>query len=91
MLRHLGLTILAKLAEEHHEKVDGSGYPAGKRQLSLMGATVAVADAFEAMITPNRRYAHPRSKASALTEISALSGIHYEPRVVEALTAQVGA
>jgi putative nucleotidyltransferase with HDIG domain len=91
MLRHLGFTTLAKLAEEHHEKVDGSGYPAGKRQLTLMGATVAVADAFEAMITPNRRYAHPRSKTSALMEISALSGIHYDPRVVEALKAQVGA
>lgn len=91
MLRHLGFPTLAKLAEEHHEKLDGSGYPAGRKRLTLMGATVAVADAFEAMITPNRRYANPRSKASALMEISALSGLHYEPRVVEALRAQVGA
>ncbi len=91
MLRHLGFPALAKLTEEHHEKLDGSGYPAGRKRLTLMGATVAVADAFEAMITPNRRYANPRSKASSLMEISALSGLHYEPRVVEALKAQVGA
>ena len=82
---------MADLAGLHRERLDGSGYPAGRKRLTLMGATVAVADAFEAMITPNRRYANPRSKASALMEISALSGVHYEPRVVEALRAQVGA
>jgi putative nucleotidyltransferase with HDIG domain len=38
---------------EHHERLDGSGYPFGlhDEQISLMGRIVAVADVFDAMTT----------------------------------------
>ena len=85
MLRYLGFAPLSRLVEEHHEKLDGSGYPAGRQNLSLMGAIVAVTDAYEAMVTPNRRYATARTHESALDELEARSGVHYHPRVVLAL------
>ncbi len=91
ILRHLGFEELARLVEEHHEKLDGSGYPGRRRQLSLMGAVIAVADAFEAMITPNRRYAQPKKLAATLAELRGLSGVHYDPRVVAALERQMAA
>ncbi len=50
-----------------------------------MGAIVAVTDAYEAMVTPNRRYATARTRESALEELEAYSGTHYHPRVVLAL------
>jgi putative nucleotidyltransferase with HDIG domain len=89
ILRQLGFEELARLVEEHHEKLDGSGYPERRRQLSLMGAVIAVSDAFEAMITPNRRYAQPKKLAATLAELHALSGVHYDPRVVAALERQM--
>jgi putative nucleotidyltransferase with HDIG domain len=89
ILRHLGFEELARLVEEHHEKLDGSGYPERRRQLSLMGAVIAVSDAFEAMITPNRRYAQPKKLAATLAELHTLSGVHYDPRVVDALERQM--
>ncbi len=85
MLRQLGFVSLARLVEEHHEKLDGSGYPLGRKRLSLMGAVVAVTDAYEAMVTPNRRYTAPRSRQSAIKELEDCSGRFYHPRVVQAL------
>lgn len=89
MLRSLGFEELARLVEEHHEKLDGSGYPMGRRQISLMGSVIAVCDVYEAMITPNRRYASPKTRRAAAAEIAQLAGVHYDPRVVTALTHQV--
>lgn len=47
------LTIIA----QHHERCDGSGYPAGIRggEISLLAGIVAIADAFDA-VTSERSY-----------------------------------
>lgn len=90
MLRSLGFEELARLVEEHHEKLDGSGYPMGRRQISLMGSVIAVSDVYEAMITPNRRYATPKTRKDAVSEIADLAGVHYDSRVVTALRSLAG-
>ena len=90
ILRHLGFRGMARLVEEHHEKLDGSGYPEGKHRLSLMGSVIAVADSYEAMVTPNRLYTAPRRPAEALVELRGLSGKLYNPLVVQALAPCVG-
>jgi HD-GYP domain-containing protein (c-di-GMP phosphodiesterase class II) len=90
ILKHLGFSSLARLVEEHHEKLDGSGYPSGKRKLSLMGSVIAVADSYEAMVTPNRRYTTPRRRSEALLELRSLAGKSYDHRVVGALERRVG-
>ena len=70
---------------QHHEKYDGSGYPAGLRGKSIhVNARIfAVADAFDA-ITSDRPYRQARSYAEARTEIMACSDTHFDPEVVKA-------
>jgi HD-GYP domain-containing protein (c-di-GMP phosphodiesterase class II) len=48
---------IAEIARNHHERLDGSGYPRGLRaeDISLSSQIVAVADVFDAMTT-NRGY-----------------------------------
>jgi len=54
-----------------------------------MGSVVAVSDTFEAMITPNRRYAHAKSREEAVLELQSLAGVHYDARIVAALATLV--
>ncbi len=71
---------------EHHERLDGSGYPGGLRgdQISLMGRIVAVADAFDAM-TSDRPYRKGMSAEIALSILRAGAGTEYDAVCVEAL------
>ncbi|MFC1851608.1 HD domain-containing phosphohydrolase, partial [candidate division CSSED10-310 bacterium] len=84
------LSEVGKIVIEHHEKIDGSGYPWGRKKLSMMGAIVALADVYEAMTTINRLYRQAKPKDVALAELKSLSGIHYDPRAVKALTMAMG-
>ena len=99
MRRHaaLGERLLARIVQQpevlavvrsHHERWDGRGYPDGKRgeEIPLAARIVAVADAFQAMIEP-RPYREPRTRASALEEITSESGLQFDPGCVEALRA----
>lgn len=88
ILRQIGMPDVGVIVEQHHETMDGSGYPTG-RPPCRAAAIVAVCDAYEAMITPNRRYKEPRSRERALSEIAAHSGKLYHPEVVDALFASV--
>ena len=42
-------------ALEHHERLDGKGYPYGLKKISLIGRIIAIVDTFDAM-TSNRTY-----------------------------------
>ncbi|WP_230088337.1 HD-GYP domain-containing protein [Alicyclobacillus mali (ex Roth et al. 2021)] len=78
---HIGSTV----AEQHHERYDGSGYPYGLRgeEIYLPAAIVAVVDSYDAM-TSQRPYQRPKSKKEAIEEIKTLRGKLYDPRVVDA-------
>jgi putative nucleotidyltransferase with HDIG domain len=67
----------------HHERLDGSGYPAGLAGDAIpFGARViAVADSFDAM-TSVRPYREAMSRAAALAELRAQAGVLYDPAVV---------
>jgi putative nucleotidyltransferase with HDIG domain len=71
---------------QHHEKWDGSGYPAGLsgKQICLGARIVAVADAYDVM-TAARAYKKPSGRAAALRELVACSGEHFDSDVVRAL------
>lgn len=71
---------------QHHERWDGTGYPAGLagEEISLAGRIVAVADAYDVM-TSDRTYADARSRADALEELASCSGSHFDPVVVRAM------
>jgi PAS domain S-box-containing protein/putative nucleotidyltransferase with HDIG domain len=76
-------TPVAKIVLQHHEFLDGSGYPYGIMGNDiLMGARIiAVADAMEAMIT-HRPYRPSLGVEKALSELVRYSGIRYDSRVV---------
>jgi HD-GYP domain-containing protein (c-di-GMP phosphodiesterase class II) len=60
---------------EHHERLDGSGYPMGKKgeDLSASGRVVAVADTYDALV-------HPRPHRPALTTDRALETLAREAK-----------
>lgn len=77
---------ITKIILEHHERLDGSGYPYGLMgyEISIEAKIIAVADTFDAMIT-DRPYRKAVSPSDALDELKILGGIHYDEKVVDAL------
>lgn len=67
----------------HHERWDGSGYPAGLagRNISMLGRILAVADAYSAMTT-DRPYRAGLSVETAIEELKKGSGKQFDPEVV---------
>jgi two-component system cell cycle response regulator len=70
----------------HHERVDGTGYPAGLRgaAIPLEARILAVADAYEAM-TADRVYRRSLGELAARVELVAGAGSQFDGDVVEAL------
>ena len=68
----------------HHERWDGAGYPAGLtgRGIPLEARLLAVADAFDAMISP-RAYRQAMSHEHALAEVENGAGTQFDPHVAE--------
>lgn len=79
------LRMAEQIALTHHERWDGSGYPAGRHgeAIPLVGRIVAICDVFDAL-THVRPYKPAWSVSAALSEIRTLSGKHFDPRVVQA-------
>jgi response regulator RpfG family c-di-GMP phosphodiesterase len=73
------------VALAHHERWDGSGYPNGVagEAIPLSGRIVAVADVFDALVSPRcYKKAYPLKKA--LSVIRAEKGKCFDPRLIEA-------
>ena len=70
----------------HHEKFDGTGYPAGTkgRDIPISGRIMAVADVYDAL-TSRRVYKSAFSHEVAMGIIQDEAGTHFDPIVVEAL------
>ena len=75
----------ARVVAEHHERWDGTGYPAGLsgEGIDLNARIVAVADAFDAM-TSERAYRHAMAYQEAARELGRCAGTQFDPRIVEA-------
>lgn len=77
------LQLAHKLAIEHHEKWDGSGYPHGLKgeQISVEGRIVAIADVFDAL-TSKRPYKEAWGVEEALEHMQAQAGKHFDPHLI---------
>jgi PAS domain S-box-containing protein/putative nucleotidyltransferase with HDIG domain len=75
---------VAKIVLQHHEKIDGSGYPQGLKgeKILLEAKIIGVADVVEAM-SSHRPYRPSLGIDKALEEISQNKGILYDPEVVD--------
>ena len=76
---------ISKMVLQHHEKIDGSGYPQGLsgKEIYLGAKILTVSDTFEAMVS-HRPYRASRGSEKAVQELSQKRGILYEPAVVDA-------
>jgi HD-GYP domain-containing protein (c-di-GMP phosphodiesterase class II) len=79
------LEMAEEIALNHHERWDGTGYPAGRsgRAIPLVGRIVGVADVFDAL-THARPYKDAWNVADALAEIKRQTGNQFDPEVVDA-------
>ena len=97
----LGLEVFAsgpKLPEpvmlgiaQHHERINGSGYPQGLLgpKISVYGKMAAIADSFAALITP-RAYANAAAPQDALMNLYEWSGTSFHEPMVEQFVQAVG-
>lgn len=76
---------IAQIVLQHHERLDGSGYPHGRKgnEILFEAQIVAVADVVEAMVL-HRPYRAGLGVEAALEEITHNKGIMYNPDVVDA-------
>lgn len=79
------LKVAKEIVHTHHEFWDGSGYPSGLKgtDIPLSGRIVAVVDSYDAMVA-ERAYRKAMTHQQALDAITAASGVHFDPEIVEA-------
>lgn len=84
--RTVGTTI-----EQHHERFDGKGYPAGLKgnQISMYGCMASIADTYNAILS-ERPGGVPRSSFQAITVLHEGKGQAYHPALVERFIQCIG-
>jgi putative two-component system response regulator len=84
------LEIAIDIAQSHHERWDGGGYPQGLAgtRIPLVARLTAVADVFDALITP-RVYKHAMPVEEAILFILERGGTHFDPDVTAAFEARL--
>jgi HD-GYP domain-containing protein (c-di-GMP phosphodiesterase class II) len=76
---------------QHHERLDGSGYPFGLKgnEIGVYGRMTAIADSFAAMITP-RPYANASSAQEALLSLYEWGGSSFSAPMIEQFVQAIG-
>ncbi|QWE25514.1 HD domain-containing protein [Polynucleobacter sp. AP-Elch-400A-B2] len=79
------IAVAIKIAAEHHEKWDGSGYPSGLKgeEISLPARIMALADFYDGLMS-KPIYKSGLSHEDAESEIASQRGAHFDPLVVDA-------
>ncbi|MFL5846582.1 MAG: HD-GYP domain-containing protein [Solirubrobacteraceae bacterium] len=73
----------------HHERLDGSGYPDGLTRFDLETRILAVADVYDALVSP-RVYRKAWDRDAALALLRDGIGSQFDPACVDALEALIG-
>ena len=85
MIRDTPYADIADIVEQHHERVNGRGYPFGLKgdEILVEAKIIGVCDTFDAM-TEDRAYRSAFTAEYAMAEINSLIGIQYDEEVVKA-------
>lgn len=86
ILKHINqLQEIIPIIKDHHERVNGDGYPDGLKgdEISILARILHVADSYDAM-RADRPYRKALSKESAIAELKQCSGGEFDPKIVEA-------
>jgi HD-GYP domain-containing protein (c-di-GMP phosphodiesterase class II) len=88
--KNVDLEILSVI-ENHHERMDGSGYPKGIEGFSipLFARIAGLVDAYDAMITP-RPYAKARTSSEAARELIDCKNVLFQETLVEQFVQAIG-
>lgn len=86
MVKDLYYNEISTIIEQHHERLNGSGYPHGLKgnAILLEARIIAVSDTFDAM-TEDRSYRKALSVQFAVEELKRLINTHYDEKVVNVL------
>jgi len=78
------------IAENHHEKWNGKGYPAGRKgeDIPIEARIVAIADVYDAL-SSKRSYKEAFDEDKCQQIITSSSGEHFDPAVVDAFTGSI--
>lgn len=78
---------VAEIIRQHHERMDGSGYPQGLKgdDILIEARVLAVADVFESM-SSHRPYRASLGVEAAMDELAQGRGVRFDADVVDALT-----
>ena len=89
-LRSPLLVLAAKIAQTHHEKWDGTGYPLGLKgeQIPIEGRITSVSDVYDALCSV-RPYKEGFSVEQALRIMLAERGTRFDPKVLDAFVDQI--
>ena len=92
MLSSLGADPIAEWVLHHHEWWDGTGYPKrlSGQEIPIGSRIILVVDAYDAM-TSTHLFRTPLGHEAALLELERGAGTQFDPEVVEAFVAAVGA
>ena len=84
------LVLASTIAQTHHEKYNGTGYPLGLKgeEIPLEGRIVAVADVYDAL-SSSRPYKRAFSQEECLEIILRDRGEHFDPACVDAFFARI--
>ncbi|WP_409304383.1 HD domain-containing phosphohydrolase [Peribacillus sp. SCS-155] len=86
LVQNTGYRHLESIIIQHHERLNGSGYPCGlkEEEILLEAKIIAVSDTFDAM-TEDRAYRKAFTAQYAMDELKRLAGIQYDEKIVNAL------
>ena len=93
LLKRSGLTDpnIIDIIANHHERLDGSGYPQGLAGdlIPAFRRIAGVVNCYNA-ITSSRRYANTRSPAEAINQLYKLKGVHFHKDLIEEFIHAIG-
>lgn len=84
ILRTVRVSDVLRAVVHHHERYDGTGYPAGLQgeEIPLLARVLAIADTFDALVTPRPYRERAMTPDEAYEELRGAAGLQLDPRLV---------